>query len=371
VPRFATSFTRAVIARALAGRTSFGVRRSLTRDGEDPTWQSADNPGAIYEYAERRWGKAFADRFLKAAVGAVTSTSPIAAVGSSDDEFFSAVLEASLLGRLRGLREIPFNVRLLRMLTKTRGYWVGQSKAIPLSKPVLTGSILPKMKVAAIIVSTIEALDAANIMTEARFDEDLRNAIVGAIDESFLDSNNAGVADEMPAAVTNGVTPIASTDNPATDLAALVADFAGDLSAAYWVSDPLTFAQAALSRDAGGSFQFPDLGPRGGSALGIPALASNYSPRDSSGGQIALIDPTGIAAGMESIEVSRSLSATLEMSDAPTGATDTPSAHTAVPVSLFQTDSVALRALVHANWEVQRPSVSVLTGADYPMAVAP
>jgi HK97 family phage major capsid protein len=289
-------------------------------------------------------------------------------IGAQDDEFFASVIAASLLGRLQ-LRDVPFDVRMLRLTGSARGYWVGQSKAIPLSKQSMTGSILERRKVAAIIVATIESLTAANELAERRFEADLRNALVGALDEAFIDVANAGVSGEMPASVTYGATHIASASDPGADIAGLVEAFTGDLSTATFVTDPLTATQIALARDAAGGFSFPDCGPRGGSLVGIPLLTSRGSPRDSNGGQLVLLDPAGIASHMESIEVAKSTQTTLEMADDPTGATDAPAAMTKTMVNLFQTESVAFKALMHGNWEVQRPAVAVITGADYPVEV--
>jgi hypothetical protein len=322
------------------------------------------------DYAKRKWGaESGVAHFLeKAGVGGIISTSPMSAIGANDDEFFSAVFEASLIGRMR-TRGVPFNVRLLNTSTSARGYWVGQSKPIPLSKQVLEGSSLPRRKVGAIIVASKESLDAANTMAEARLDEDMRNALVMVLDEAFIDETNAGITDEMPAAVTYNL-GTASSGNPATDVATLIASFSGDLSQAVFVTDPVTAAEIGLSRDSGGSYAFPNVGPRGGQILGVPVLTSNASPRDSNGGQLALIDPSGIASNLESIEVARSTQATLEMADDPTGETDTPAAMTKTPVSLFQADCVAFRATIHGNWETRRPAVAVVTAASYPTEIA-
>lgn len=325
--------------------------------------------GEVTGYAKEKWGPASGVEHLleKGSVGGITSSSPMSAIGAHDDEFFSAVFEASLIGRLR-TRTVPFNVRLLNTSASARGYWVGQSKPIPLSKQVLEGSSLPRRKVGALIVASKESLAAANTRAEARLDEDMQNAVVMTLDEAFIDSANAGIADEMPASVTYGLGS-ASSGNPATDIATLIAGFTGDLSKAVFVTDPLTAAEIGLSRDAGGSYAFPNCGPRGGEILRIPVLTSNASPRDSSGGQLALIDPSGIASNVESIEFAMSSQASLEMADDPTGATDTPAAMTKTMVNLFQTDCVAFRATIHGNWETRRPAVAVVTGASYPTEV--
>lgn len=104
----------------------------------------------------------------------------------------------------------------------------------------------------------------------------------------------------------------------------------------------------------------------------MPLPVSRYSPRNGSGGQLALIDPTGIAARMESIEVASSKAATIEATDDPTGASDAPAAQWTTPIALFQTGTVAFRATIHANWELQRTgAVALVTGCDYVTLTAP
>jgi hypothetical protein len=341
--------------------------RSFTRALIARTVDQADPVG----YAKAHWGPESGAVVLlqRAAVGGITSASAMSQIGAVDDEFFAAIVQASIVGKLR-CRAVPFNVRMLRMATPARGYWVGQSKPIPMSLQSLTGSSLERRKIGAIVVATLESITAGNALSEERLEEDLRAALVGALDEAFIDASNAGVAGEQPAAATYGAPATASSGDAGTDLAALVANFTGDLAQASLVTDPNTATELALARDASGGFAFPDCGPRGGSILGIPLLTSGSSPRDSNGGQLALIDPSGIAAQIEAIEVMRSTQATLEMADDPTGATDSPAAMTKTLVNLFQTDSIAFRATIHGNWERQRAAAAVITGASYAVAVS-
>lgn len=351
-------YTRALLAKAA---TAYVREKGVT----EPGMRGLTDAEAYYG---RRWGtiEGMARLRSKAAVGALEAASDLREVGVEDAEFFSAVLERSILSRL-GLRPTPFNVRLLATTDSAVGYWVGESKAIPVSLPEFAGSSLPRRKVAAIMATTQEAVRAADPLAEARFEQDLLNCLAGALDLAFLDAANAGIADAKPAAVTYGAPSSASTGNPATDLAALIAAFEGDLSQAVLATDAVTAAEIALARDAGGAFMFPGIGARGGEVLGIPVHVSRRSPRSAGGGQLALIDGSGIAANVEGVEIEVSANATLQMDDAPTGASDTPAAGPVV--SMFQTDSVAFKSIIHANWEAQRPAVSVITAASY--AVTP
>lgn len=323
------TFTRGLIARALG-------------DGDPES------------FALHRWGGEGA-LVVKALQGATTTTD----TGNAEAaEFFGLVLEASLLGRLAGLRRVPFNVRMLAMVAGATGYWVAEHAPIPMRKQTLDGASLSPLKVAAIIAATRESLAAGGQAAEDGLQRDLVRAIAAAVDGAFIDAGNTGVAGERPAAVTSGITAVPATGNPSTDLAALVDAFGGDLSAAYLVTDPTTATELALARDAAGAFLFPDCGPRGGSVLGIPLVCSRGSPRASSGGQIALVDPISIAHNADDLGIARATSATLLMSDTPDS--------TPTRVSLFQTDTVAFKAVMRANWRrEQADGVAVLTGASY------
>ncbi|MCI0666425.1 MAG: phage major capsid protein [Methylococcaceae bacterium] len=226
----------------------------------------------------------------------------------------------------------------------------------PLGKPVLAGSTLTPLKASAIIVTTRESLRFS--ATEALLQKDLQRAVIETLDQAFIDSANAGIAGETPASVTNGAPASASSGDPRDDLNTLISNFGGNLDMAYLVTDPATAAELALFRDTGGSYPFADVSPKGGSLLGFPLVTSRSSPRDTSGGQMALIDPSLIAYATAGITLDTANATALLMDDGP----GTPSNL----VSLYQTDSVAFRAEALVNWQVQTPgAVVVITGCNY------
>lgn len=304
-----------------------------------------------------RWGSMVAEDIAKAAIGSV-GTGDVDTSGAAV-EFFDSIRPATIIGRLNGLRRLPFGIRMIRPGAGARGYWVGEAKPTPLSKPsLLEATTLRVLKVQALVVITVEAVRFGGT-AEDLFDRDLRQAVAASWDEAFIDRNNAGVPDERPASVTYGAPSVTATGDPVADIHALIAGFSGNLAAAYFVTDPKTAAQLGLYQ-AGGVLSFPDLGPRGGSIIGIPVLTSEGSPRDSSGGQIALIDPTGVASADEGLRVERSEHSALQMSDDPQdGAAEL--------ISLWQCNLVAMKSTIYANWRAERPgAVSVLIDADYP-----
>lgn len=299
--------------------------------------------------AAARWGVAAAERIAKAA-SAITLND----AGSEEArEFLDLVAEQSVVGKL-GLRRIPFNVRLLRMTAGATGYWVGQAAPKPVSKPAMQGDTLVPLKAASIILVTKEALTLAGPLLESGLQRDLERAVALTIDQAFLDPGNAGIANETPAAATYGANSIAATGDMRADLARLIAAFNGDFASAAFVIDPTTAVKIALITSADGSFLFPDAGPRGGTVLGLPLIVSRASPHSSSGGQIALIDGSAIALGMEGFRLERAEHATVDVADDPGSPT--------TQVSLFQTNTVGLLSETFCNWDVQRSgAVAVLT----------
>lgn len=330
--------TRRIIATAKA-----------VRDGADPL-----------QYAATRW-RGDAPITTKGGVG--DSATLDWSVSADYDNLFAAVLEQSIVGR-SNLRRLAFEVPLLGPDDELVAAWTEQSKAIRVSRASLARDRLEQKKVGAITVVTDEALEARSLRIETAVERSFRSALVRALDDAFLDPTNTGSA-AKPASVTHDAPAVAGTGDPTADLAALIAAFPGDLSQAVFATDPQTAAQIALWRDTSGGVLFPDCGPAGGSLLGLPLLTSRGSPRDSSGGIVALIDGQGIAMADDGLEVYSTNETLVEMDDAPQGASDTPVAASANLIPLFQVNCTAFRFIMRANWSVQRPAVAAITGASY------
>ena len=96
------------------------------------------------------------------------------------------------------------------------------------------------------VVLTKESVRTSHPAAEALVRVELTRALADGIDLAFLDPDNGGAPD-TPASVTAGVTPIPSTGSAAGDIATLLSEFAGDLSAAVFITDPLTAAEFGLA----------------------------------------------------------------------------------------------------------------------------
>lgn len=319
---------------------------------------------AAGEFAAARWGAASSAAALIEKAGVSSLESSDFGTQTPESEFFRSLVDALPFSQ-GAWRLVPFYRRLLSVTVRPTATWVGQSKSIRVSKPDILPTSLAPRKYGAITVNTLESFkDPA---CEPLIDAELRAAAVGAVVAALTDPANAGDA-ETPKAITHAsvATNVAATAEPGDDIAAAVAAFGGDLSQAIWLLDPLSAAQLALARDAAGNFAFPAIGVRGGSILGAPAFVYRDVPRDTSGGVIALVDPSGVAYAIESVKIQRATQTTLELDDQPQGASDTPVASSATQISLFQNDLVAHKIVATANWETQRPgSVVAIVGADY------
>jgi hypothetical protein len=299
-------------------------------------------------YTAKRWGEnSTPARWAKAAV----SGSVPASLNFSRDAFFATAAEQIVPLQIAAARRVEFDTRIILPTTNSTGYWVGEGDPQPVSRTVIEGGTLTAKRAGGLVVVPRESL--TDPRAEPRVVADLQRALAGIVNTAFLSADDA--TGSTPAGLLYQVDGNASTGDLQTDFAALVDDFGGDLSRAAIITDPVTAVAIGLS---GGVFQ--RAGVNGGDIAGIPLIVSRDSPRDSNGGQIVLVDGSGLSLGMDEFEMTPSTAATILMSDAP--ATDDP----AVWVSMFQNELQAFRLSVRANWVMSRlEGVSVITGAAY------
>lgn len=325
------------------------ITRAIVRGSEE----------SMAAYTTQRW-PATGAAIAKGAVPAL-STGQLGGNGTAA-EFFSLPAERSLLGKIN-CRRVQSNARFSSMVAGARGSYVGQGKPTPISWQALNGSTLQSLKVQAIVAATRESVQAVGETGEATLQSDLIRAISLALDEAFIDPVNSGIVDEMPASIASGQLQIPSVGTDASavrlDITNLIAAFAGDFESAVIIMHPLTAVQIALLQKPLGE---STLGVLGGQLFGLPVVTSNGVPLDSSGGSITLLDPTSIAVAFDGFNMDVAEHATLEMDDVPTneGGTET------TLVSLWQTNTVAWKSTVYANWEVQGAGrVVSITGVNY------
>lgn len=303
-------------------------------------------------------------RQIKAAIPAATTTHADWASALMDPtnlagEFIEFLRPATIIGRLN-LRNIPFNVRMIEQTQGGVGYWVGQGAPKPLTAFGYAPVTLGPTKVAAIVVLTEESvrLSTPNLDMLAR--DGLRDALVARIDQDLLNPAEAGVANIQPASLTNGLTALTSAgtsaDNIRTDIANLVQVLRGaNLRGPIVLVMPDSLATAAaFMANSLGQPEFPDLTSEGGSIRGIRVITSEYLANQSGAGNmvVAIAEREVFLADDGSVRIDASGEASLEMLDNPTNNSATPTPTTMV--SMFQTDSIALRAERWINWLKRR-----------------
>lgn len=277
-------------------------------------------------------------------------------------DFAEFIRPMTIIGKLQGLRRVPLRVRTISATAGSGAAWVGEGQPVPISRVTLAGDTLEALRVVSALVTTKELLRSSAPSAESILSRDLAAATVAAMDVAFIDPDNAGTANVKPASITNGATPIASTgsslaqiDADLEDLIMALSDAGSTLEFAAFVMRPRTAVYLSKLRGTGGNLAYPGMTARGGTIMGLPCITSSHMPVESGSPgdgdtNIVLLDASQIMVADEGggdFEVSTE--ATLQMLDNPTNDSSTPTATT--EVSMFQTDSAAIKVSRFANWQ--------------------
>lgn len=314
--------------------------------------------------------------YLKGAVPAGTTTesvwaSPLVDPTNLTSEFVEYLRPMTIIGKfgqgsIPSLKRVPFNVRITGQTSGGEGYWVGQGAPKPLTSFAFNAQTLTYAKAAAIAVITEELARFSSPSAEALVREALSGAVVERLDTDFVDPSKSASANVSPASITNGLTALSSAgtsaDNARTDLMNLLEQFilSNVNPSGLALIMPNTLALAlSIMRNSLGQQEFPGMTVNGGTLEGIPVIASQYAANQSGGGNLVIaVKANDIALaddGQVSVDVSRE--ASLQMLDNPTNNSATATATTMV--SMFQTNSIAIRAERWINWAKLRTSAVV------------
>ncbi|MGX8939423.1 phage major capsid protein [Symbiopectobacterium sp. Eva_TO] len=310
---------------------------------------------------------------LKAAVGAGTTTDPTWAGALVEyqeyaQDFVEFLRPQTIIGRfgqggIPALRQVPFNIRIPAQTSGGSANWVGQGKAKPLTKFDVESITFSFAKVAAIAVLTDELIRFSNPAADALVRNALAEAVIARLDTDFINPAKAEVANVSPASVTHGIAAIPSTGSPDEDAAAAFGVFvAANLqpNGAVWLMSSTTALALSMRKNALGQKEYPDMTLLGGTFQGLPVIVSQYV-----GSQLVFVNAPDIyLADDGGVAVDMSREASLEMESEPTGDSITPAGTELV--SMFQTNSVAIRAERWINWKRRRTAaVAVISGVNY------
>lgn len=277
-------------------------------------------------------------------------------------------------GNIPALRRVPFNIKVPVQTTGGGGAWVGEGKPIPLTRFSFGSITLRWTKVGNIAVLSEDLLRFSGPAAEVVVRQSLAEALQGRLDSDFIAPSITETTDVRPASITNGATTYASSGNDAAAVRTDLKKLLGVLIAANIPTGSVVLimreAQAlslSLMRNELGQREFPEITMTGGFLEGMPVITSQHVGAGivaaACASEIYLADDGGVA-----IDMSRE--ASIEMADDPTNAI-TNNASPPQPVeqqmvSMFQTNSVAIRAERMINWKRRRAAaVAYLTAVGW------
>ena len=313
------------------------------------------------------------EMIVKAAVAVGTTTDAtwaaplVPLMQAAGAEFLELLRPATIIGRIPDsvLVHVPPNTRVPAQTGGGTYGWVGEGLSKPVTKLAFTSVTVELYKAAGIIVFTEELARLSTPRAEEVVRRDMIGGISQFLDSQFIDPAVAAVANVNPASITNGLTPLTSTNNVLADINAIFAAFtAADLdpSGAALLMSPGNAFALATTQSALGMFLYPSLGMNGGTLVGVNVITSNALGTN----VIGIARDSVMIADDGGITIDASREASVQMDSAP-ATPPTPL------VSFWQQNLVGLRAERYISWKRARAAgVQLVTGADYtPAVVAP
>lgn len=330
-----------------------------------------------YEIAKEMWpdhDELHAEMKAAVAVGSSTTLATLVEPNRMASEMIEYLWHRTILGRIQGLRKVPFNIKVPRQTSVAGVSWVGEASPKPLSAFALDVVSLGYYKIAGIVALTDEIVRFSTPSAEAMVRDELANAIVTLMDHDFVDPEKAAVAGVSPASITNGVTPTAATgtaySNFAADLGTTLAKFDAariDTSSLAIVMSTRIARSLGMMLNSLGQPLFPNVSATGGTVQGYQVVVSgNVDPTGdvaANGDNIIFLKPSEIFFaddGNVTVDISREASVQMD------GAPDNPATATTVLVSAFQHNLALIRAERYCNWLKRRAeAVQYISGAKY------
>lgn len=346
----AQAFTRLVGAMAMA-KGNVMMAANLASKWKD---QTPEVPAILNMMAGG--GFTSSEVFTKAAIAAGTTVGtnwalPLVQYENLVSEFIELLRPVTVFDQLTGrMTRIPFNVRVPLQSAGATANWVGEGLSKPVSALAFDAVTFPFAKIAVIVVITQELARFSAPSAELRVRDDLRDAVAQFIDSQFLTSTVAPSAALRPGAITNGVTPIASTGD---DVGTVTTDLQGAIQAmaaanipmrnVVWLMHPTALSFLRYLRTAQDVFAFnEEMGS--GTLMGFPFIVSNNVPA----GELILVDLAEIFfADDGDVAIDASDQASLQMDSAP-ATPPTPL------LSLWQQNMLGIKAERFVYWQRRR-----------------
>jgi ATP-dependent Clp endopeptidase proteolytic subunit ClpP/HK97 family phage major capsid protein len=278
-------------------------------------------------------------------------------------EFIDFLRPQAVIGKIQGLRRVPFNIKMPLQDTGASVGWVGEVARKPVTSMHFDTATLRFHKAAGIAVVSEELVRFSSPAIEELIRTDLSKSMVQFLDEQFTNPAIAASGDISPASITNaaGTSGAAGTSaaNFRTDLkTALTAILAAEIdpTGLYILMRPVQALAMSQMVNALGGKEFPDIRVNGGTLEGFQVVTSTSVPS----GDLIYLQPSEIMLADDAppaVDVSRETSIVMDDGGSPASTT---------AVSMFQTNQVAIRVEQYITWKRRRDAaVYVKTGCAY------
>jgi len=299
------------------------------------------------------------EQYLKAAVSAVGESDFAGTYQPVAEAFLSAMRPFSVPMRLANMRRVPMLTRVLKNDGRILASEVDAGAPIPVAKMTLADATLTPRHFAAITVKTEELMHSTSPLAALEIETDLAEAVAEVENTKFVSPLESGsVLYGAPNFAASGTTAAAI----ATDLQQLLELVNGAYrpGAAFVMSmETATYIGTTAGE------KFPNIGPQGGTLLGLPVIVTPAMSDDTSPvtRMLGLVDPNEILwADDGQVQLSASGETAIQLLDNPTN-TSSGSTTATTLVSMFETRTVALKAVRTSAWYARSGAGAYLTTA--------
>lgn len=269
------------------------------------------------------------------------------------NEFLEMLRATTIMGRIPGLRRVPFNIAVPVQTGSGSYTWVGEAAPKPVTSLTFSSVTLRWAKAAGIIVITEELARFSNPSAEVIIRDDMIQGLTRFFDTQFV-GTGAEVSNVSPAGILNGISATSTTGTSAatfrTDMATLINKFNTnnvDPSTIVLLMSATQATNLSLMITDLGVPLFPNITPMGGTILGMPVIVSqNVGTKI-----IALSARDILLAEDDGIRVDISREATVEMETAPAVGEQSPPSTQSVLKSLWQNNLVGFRVERYITWK--------------------
>lgn len=338
-------------------------------------WHARNNHNAAAELCQKYWPDSpELGLTLRAIVEAGDTTTSgwasqlVPAAQQLQQEFLDMYRAQTILGRIAGLRRVPFNVAVPLRTGAGTFQWVGEAAAKPVTSETFDRVSLLWHKAAAITVITQELARFSAPSAEMEISNSMRETIVRYLDLAFV-SSTAEVSGVSPAGILNGISAVTPTGTtPATfrtDMFNMMNNFTANnvplTGITLLMSETQALALSMMVTDLGVPL-YPTISAQGGTLFGRPVVVS-----EAVGTKIIAVKASDILLAQDpGATVNVSDQATLEMETTPALGEQSPPSTQSVLKSMFQNNMLAIRCEQFITWKRARTAaVEYINGNAY------